>query len=313
MIDLLANIPQLYKITDKEMAINYHIRYMLARTQTMFKYENLPDSIPAKMLELYLQMNGSCIITEYNNTLYAFYGGMGGKLDEYYRPTICTVSNPALSLSKAYTINKDCILCYSDSLGLGLYPIYSKYAQLLTENDITIRTADINLRITDFISAPDDSTKAAANEFLSQIEAGTKIGVIAEKPFFDGIRVQPSATASGQKSLSQLIELEQYLKASLFNEIGLQSNYNMKRETLNSSETETNVDALLPLCDDMLNQRKLFVDQVNAMYNQNISVEFASSWKMRREEIKQEQEQQKQENSGQPENHSIPEEKSNES
>jgi hypothetical protein len=290
-----------YKITDKEMSVNYYIRYMLSRTQTMFEYKNLPDSIPQKMLELYLQMEGSCIITEHEGKLYAFCGGMGGVLDEYYRPTICTVANPALRLTKTYTINKDCVICYSDSLGIGLYPIYSKYAQLLTENDITMRMADINIRISDIISAPDDRTKVAAETYLLQIESGSKLGVIAETPFFDGIRVQPAATASGQKTLTQLIELQQYLKASLYNEIGLQSNYNMKRETLNSSETETNVDALLPLSDDMINSRRLFIEQVNAMYNQTISVDFSSAWKFRRDELEKLADESETENSGQPE------------
>ena len=35
------------------------IAYMLARTQSMFEYDGLPDTIPPRMLELYLQSNGS--------------------------------------------------------------------------------------------------------------------------------------------------------------------------------------------------------------------------------------------------------------
>ena len=42
----------------KENLINNFIRYMLSRTQSMFIYDGLPKTIPAKWLEFYLQTNG---------------------------------------------------------------------------------------------------------------------------------------------------------------------------------------------------------------------------------------------------------------
>ena len=53
----------------------------------------------------------------------------------------------------------------------------------------------------------------------------------------------------------------------------------MKRESINSGESQLNNDALYPLIDDMLNNRKQAIDKVNKMFNTNISVELSSSWK----------------------------------
>ena len=53
----------------------------------------------------------------------------------------------------------------------------------------------------------------------------------------------------------------------------------MKRESINSGESQLNNDALYPLIDDMLNSRKQAVDKVNKMFNTDISVELSSSWK----------------------------------
>ena len=63
-----------------------------------------------------------------------------------------------------------------------------------------------------------------------------------------------------------------------FHEIGINANYNMKRETLNTSETSVNEQALLPLLDDMLKQRQRGFERVNEKYGTNISVKLNSIW-----------------------------------
>ena len=265
----------LYPFEDKELCMREYIIYMLCRTQKMFEYKGLPETIPARMLEYQLQLNGFACFAEDGGKLYAFYGGLGGEPDEYYRPTKCVVSNPALKLSKTYTINEDCVIVRNDSYLRGLLPLFRRYATAMVENDISFRMASINTRIEFLLSAPDDATKAAAEKFLEDVEAG-KLGVIASNEFLDGIKAQEVGRT--MRTFTDLIEYQQYLKASWFNEIGLNANYNMKREKLSTTESQMNSDALLPLVDDMLQQRQQCLEKVNAMFGTNISVDFASSW-----------------------------------
>src|SRR5699024_3264973 len=70
----------------------------------------------------------------------------------------------------------------------------------------------------------------------------------------------------------------QYLKGSMYNEIGLNANFNMKRERLNTSEIEMNSEALYPIVDNMLYNRRLTIDAINDKFGTNIEVEFNSSW-----------------------------------
>lgn len=262
---------------NKEQLRSMYTTYSLIRTQSMFKYNNLPDTIPQSFLELYLQCNGNCIIAKVNNGLYALTGGLGGEPNPYYFPTKYTVANPALKLSNVYTIDKDCVLIPNDSLYIGLLPLILKYSSQLSENDITLTIADINARITSLLSASDDKTYKSALEYINQIQNG-KLGVIAENALLDGIKAQPySTTASNQ--ITNLIEYHQYLKASLFNDLGLNANYNMKRESINSGESQLNNDALFPLIDDMLNNRKKAIQKVNDMFGTDITVDLSSSWK----------------------------------
>ena len=266
---------KLYDFNDKEQCQRNYIAYMLERTQMLFDYEGLPDTLPAKYLELLLQINGYACVAEYEGKLYAFYGGLGGEPDEYYQPTICVVANPALKLSKTFKIKEDCVLVRNDVLMYGMTPLYRRYATAMVENDISFRMASINARVNSLITAPDDETKTAADVYLQDIEAG-KIGAIAANEFLEGIKAQPVTTSL--RTFTDLIEYQQYLKASWYNEIGLNANYNMKREKLSTTESQMNNDALLPLVDQMLRCRQEAVDEINKMFGTAIKVSFGSSW-----------------------------------
>ena len=275
----------LYDFNDKERCQRNYVTYMLNRMQRLFEYQGLPDTIPQRMLEMMLQINGFACFAKHNGKLYAFWGGLGGEPDEYYRPTKCVVSNPALKFSDTFEIGKDCVIVRNDSFLYGLIPLFSRYATAMVENDISFRMASINTRIEALLSAPDDATKKAAEKYLEDVEKG-KLGVIAENAFLDGIKAQEVGRT--MRTFTDLIEYQQYLKASWFNEIGLNANYNMKREKLSTTESQMNNDALLPLVEDMLENRRKCLEEVNAMFGTDISVEFASSWEKLIEEMEAE-------------------------
>lgn len=267
---------------DKKVIADTNVITVLDKMQSAFKWLGLPDTIPQKWLEYYLQTKGWSFVTKVNGELYAFTGGLGGEPDPYYQPTICTIANPALNFSKECVIDKDGILISNDVYRTGIIPIIGKYAGLLAENTITIRIADILARITSIISGGDESTIESALEYLRQIEEG-QLGVIEESAFLQDLKVQPGAT-SGTTRLTDLIEMEQYLKSSMYNELGLQSNYNMKRESINSSEAQLGDDILQPFIDNMLAMRKEACEKINAMFGTDISVELNSAWKLNDEE-----------------------------
>ena len=278
----------IYDFANKKKSVGIYISYMLARTQQMFSWKNLPDTIPQRALELYIQTNGNACITKVDDKLYAFIGGMGGAPDVYYMPTLYTISNPALNFSKSLVIDKECVVIPNDSVYLGLIPMFRRYATQLCENDISLNMVDIITRIQALISAPDDRTKASAEKYINDILIG-KLGVVAESAFFDGIKVSPFA-AHNNDQMTNLIEYHQYLKASWFNDLGLHSNYNMKRESINSNEAQLDEDALLPLVDDMLERRKEACKKINDMFGTDISVELSSSWEDNQIEIELEHE-----------------------
>jgi len=271
------------KPIDKGAAVNSYVLYYLARLQSMFKYEGLPDTIPQKWLEHYLLINGSCVFVMDGDDLIVTTGGWGGLPDRYYIPTEYIVSNPYVKKEtrKTYTIGKNCVVIRNDVYAQGIMPLLMRYCSQLVENDITMNVADILARATLTITALTDTDRQSVEQWFKKIRKG-ELGAIGELPAMAGnqdrsVNIQPfQSTAS---TLTDLIEYHQYLKAGLYNELGLNSNYNMKRESINSNESQLNDDMLHPLIDDMLKMRREALEQVNEMFGTNITVDFDSAWK----------------------------------
>lgn len=268
-------------VKDKDKAINTFIETSLDKTQQIFVYANMPETLPSGEVENLLQTNGHCIIAEHDGNLYAFSGGFSGENDVYNNPRFYTVSNVALKLSKTFEIGVDCVLVKNDYKCLGLMPVIQKYGVLLLDSELSLNTAAILSRITMLISAPDDKTKASADLFIQKILDGD-FSIIGENGFFDGIRLQTAGVANANY-ITQLVELIQYYKASFLNEIGLQANFNMKRERLIESEVAMNVDSLLPFIDNMFAERVKAFSKVNEMFDTEIVVDYNSVWKVTHE------------------------------
>lgn len=274
----------MYDWKNKEKCVRQHVAYMLMRTQSMFRWSGLPDTIPQLYLELYLQVNGSACFYEHEGNLYVYTGALGGEPDVYYLPKNYTITNPAQNLSKVLTRDVDCIVMPNDSLYMGLMPMFARYGTALTDTELSLKLVNVNSRLTSLLSASDDVTRESAEVYLENLDAG-ELGIVGENTFLDGIKAQPYGSQGYSNTITNLIELEQYWKASWFNDLGLNANYNMKRESLNSEESQLNNDALLPLVDDMLACREKFAEKVNEMFGTSITVSFASSWEDNMQEI----------------------------
>ena len=261
---------------DKESLVRSHIRYMFTRTAQMFKYTGLPVTIPAYILEQQMQGLGHCIIAERDYQFYSFTGGIGGLPDVYYRGTEYVVANPGLNFDKTYRIDEDCVFCRNDHMLNGLMPLHRRYSTLLAENELSFYVAEINSRLQWLFNGSTDADKLMADNLIRDLEAGN-LHAVSSPEFTGGIQLQPGAQYASQ-TIREIIEAEQYIKASWYNELGLDSNYNMKRESLTMTESQMNTDALLPMIDDMFECRKEMCKKLADMYGLEVSVEYNSAW-----------------------------------
>lgn len=273
-----------YDYKNKAGNIRLLNKYMLAKTVSMFEYSGLPETLPASELEKLIQKNGFAFVTKANDgNIYAFAGSIGGECDAYGNGKNFIIANPHLNFNKTCDIEKDGVLFQNDDLRLGLMPIFERGNTFLVENDINMMLWGYNSRTQKLISASDDRTKESADQYVKKIIDGD-ISVVSENAMFEGVKVQGSQNSAGA-SVQQMIEFTQYLKATMLNEVGISSNFNMKRERLISSELDAAEDSLFPLVYNMMQQRIAAVEKLNKMFGLSVTVDFGSIWALKNKEL----------------------------
>lgn len=274
-----------YDYKAKTRNINQLNKYMLAKTLSMFEYQGLPETIPQRELERLLQTNGYAFITKApDGELYAFAGSLcGTERDPYGQPTQIIITNTALNFNKTLDLNKDGVLLRNDDLRIGVMPVFEKCNTLLVENDVNMVMWGFNSRIQKLITAPDDKSKESADLYMKKIIDGD-LSIIGDNAMFDGVKMQAPAASSGA-GVQQMIEYQQYIKSEMFNEVGLSSNFNMKRERLISSEVDQAEDSLFPLVYNMMENRISGIAAMNETFGLNITVDFGSVWALKNKKL----------------------------
>ena len=267
---------------DKQAILDFYYSDLLNRTIRIFKYKNLPDSLPERELERILQTKGKCIVTESkkNGGLIALSGNYAPPLDCYYVPKKFLVANPWADINRTFTIYNDeeAVIVRNDAYEVGLTALIEKFANHIMEADISIDLATINLRDNSVIVVSSDEAAESAREYNEEKKAGRQSIIIDSDLTTEQDKAKLFSTSSSNATITQLLEARQYWYAQFYNSIGLNANFNMKREAINSSETDLNEDGLRTMIDVMLEERKVAIEKINKRFNTNISVEFDSAW-----------------------------------
>ncbi len=260
--------------------------------------EIIPD-MPETTVEQWTQTSGWGALIRKNGE-YAFVSGIcagfRGEWSPYFMPVGIIVSNPYnRAFDGEYTFGENAVLLRNDTAMQGLFPIICPRAELMVETDVSIYVGLNNLRIINIIRAATDNMKTAAESFFRQIGWG-RLGVIPAKdsrkswsgapdnPVIENI---PTGGVPANYMI-QFVETAQYIRGCLYNELGLQYNSNMKRESLNSAETSMNDDVLHPIIDNMMECRKRFVKDVKTVFGIDLKPpELAGAWKRREQAAEQ--------------------------
>ena len=306
-------------LDDKPMLVQKYYVEGLKKILTMFDYKKIPRTISKRTLEMFI-IQGYAKIVRYKGEWFCCVGSMSGVLTSDYVPLSSTLTNTYLNYSAQLenvtpfnvdnitedNIEKYCFIIPNDELFFGLNVDISHYARLQTECDLTIKMILYNMRVPVVSVANDDTTKTAFTTFVKDIENGSFGEAFRGTKLFEALKTLPFNNQH-LGMLKEVIECKQYLKANFENLIGLNANYNMKRESLNDDEISLNDDVLNTTIDEMYQSRSKGYDLLNKvsskLYGENvIEFDFNSSWKIRKEEIKIELETQQNEASSEEPN-----------
>ena len=277
----------LYPYKNKQVANLNYIKQYLNRTLHMFSWTGL-DDIRYPYTELFQQVYGYAVLLQTNGKYYLTPGVFGGECNEYYLPKEIIVANPWADkipgFNGTHVIGEDCVLLKNDSNIQGMYQLINRFTSILVENDISMLNTNIISRIVALMTVPDDKARAEAQRYIKRIVDG-EFDIMANDSWTspEAVKAQP-LTATSNAIMQEQIELQQYLKGALAHELGINYAFNMKREALNSAETEMNSEYLVPMIEDMLECRKQFCQDAYDVFGLELDVELNSVWKTNKAE-----------------------------
>lgn len=245
---------------------------------SVFVWENLPDTFNENYITETLITTGNIGIIKTPNGIKPVRGNVGGEVNEFYRPTQFIYANPVLG-SGSPKIGTECAVLYltefdqipTDSNN-GLSSLIETTAQLLADNILSLNISQKNARLIAFVTADNESTANSAEQLINSMYNGKPFKVISQS-IADTIQVNPIATnANVAQNMRQLIENQQYILAHFMQELGINANFNLKRERLNTAEIELNSDCLDTLIDNIEKSVNDGLEVANNLFGTNMKL-----------------------------------------
>lgn len=268
---------------------NLYFDMLVNKVCNLFKWENLPETVDERFLMVNLMLAGRVCWFDHNGRIYALDGNWGGEPNVYYRPTQFIVANPIIGSKTLTVLNKDgsnsidkldgIIMpltdadYFNDSEQGGLYRLIYQTAGLLADNISSLNVSQINGRVSQIWVADNDAMARTVEEVVRDIYEGHPYRVVSQD-ILNKVNAVPTAQTGQSNTLLNLIEAHQYILASFYNEIGIPSQWNMKRERVNTAETELMTGSLDVSVYNMEKNLQAAVEKINELFGTSISVRF---------------------------------------
>lgn len=288
---MLYGVPFEYKgVCDVEANFHSYFKLLTNKAMSIFKFTGLEDleAIDERFLKEQLILKGKVCFTQIDNKLYALDGNWGGEPNAYYEPTQWIIANPILGSKQVKVLNKDGSKSVdgiegvvvsltdfdylSDTLNGGLFPLIYKYSGLLADNDVSLNVAQINGRLNVAFTADSEAQASLAEDVLRDYYNGKPYRVLAQD-IMDKIGVNPIGGTQATSTLMALIEAHAHLLQDFYSEIGIASQGNLKRERVNTAETELMTGCLDISIWNMKHSLEEGLERVNELFGTNIGIE----------------------------------------
>lgn len=282
-------MPRFKGVCDVQKNFTTYFNLLTNKVSSLFLWKNLPSTIDRRYLEFSLLLNGKVCWFNHNDKLYALTGNIGGEPNVYYEPTNFIIANPVIG-SKQLRVRTldgddenldalDGILMGNSDVDFesgivkgGLYSLIYQTAGLLADNISSLNIAQLNSRLSVLFTADSDAQARSGEIVLKDIYDGKPYKILAQD-LVEKFGITAVAASGANNTLMSLIQSHQYILAQFFNEIGITSNWNCKRERLNTAEVEMNEGCLDINIFSMLRCRQEAVERINAKFGTNIEVE----------------------------------------
>ena len=294
ILDFIFKTPKKLKFSS---LYRYYFDFILRLLYRVIVFENIPETVSETFLKLVLYTQGKVcflkgdVIGESGSELLALNCSRADTPDVYYIPRKVLVTNPRLKKQYNITPGDDCEILYlseADKYCLsvvngGLYSLIERTATMLADNDISINISQKNTRLTNLVSGDTQNTVDSIKAVIMAMYEGDPT-IVVKSSLIDKLQGIPILNNTGQNHLVELIEVQQYILSHFYEQIGIQTHDQMKRERLISAEVNDNLELCYLNVDDMLVTIQEGLKRVNEMFGTDITAKLNPIIERQREE-----------------------------
>ena len=285
----------------------FYFDFILRLLYRVILFENVPEtmkifynsgiSVSETFMKLILYTQGKVcflrgdLIGENDTQLLSLNCSRADTPDVYYIPRKVLVVNPRLKKSYNITPGEKCEVVYlseADKYNLseingGLYSLIERTAVMLADNDISINTAQKNTRLVNLVGADTQNTVDSIRAAICSMYEGEPT-IVVKSSLIDKLQGVPIIQNQTNHNLIELIEVQQYILSHFYEQIGICTHDQMKRERLITAEINDNLDLAFLNVDDILISLQEGLQRVNDMFGTNISAKLNPIIERQREE-----------------------------
>lgn len=295
ILDFIFKTPKKLKFSS---LYRYYFDFILRLLYRVIVFDNIPETVSETFLKLVIYTQGKVcflkgdLIGESGSDLLALNCSRADTPDVYYIPRKVLVTNPRLKKQYNITPGKDCEILYlseADKYCLteingGLFTLIERTATMLADNDISINISQKNTRLTNLVSGDTQNTVDSIRAVIMAMYEGDPT-IVVKSSLIDKLQGIPILNnTSNNHNLVELIEVQQYILSHFYEQIGIATHDQMKRERLITAEINDNLDLCFLNVDDMLVTIQEGLKRVNEMFGTEITARLNPIIERQREE-----------------------------
>lgn len=264
----------------------------------MFKYDELPDSIPEEFIERFHMLNGDIAVwklddpdaVKYKDELIVSCCGYADKPDVYGIGSRVIASTLSGYVKEDMEDGKDCVVIHNNSMYTSDMAIICYFTDMLTEMFTSLKTNIIYSRLKPVFKVSDDKEAAAVTEAFTKIKNDsepiqiTSTNVLADALAEAGagvetIKVLDITDVKNADKLQYIVKAIDDAFRWFFSMIGqaIQGNGKLAQQTVDEVQGTTSMSFILP--NDRLKMRRKGWEKANELFGTNVTVDFSDAWK----------------------------------
>ena len=288
---LKDTIESMYDVADVKVGFDYWFFKLLNFCLTIFEYDNLPESLPKREIELNLLLTGHAVIftdkTDIVTACTTLYN-----LDRYYNPTQAVFAQPRMTSKTLYLDNsieahkQNAVVIYNNDIkdnifyipaDGGLLTFISRYARRLADVESSENISTVNTRLTSFPVGSSDSVIANIKKFFNSLILG-KREVIVDDAIINSFRNVDIVRSNVCESVNDILTARDKILEQFFRDIGVKMFADNKKAQLTNDEVNSDNQLLLISLESMLKSRQDGINAVNEFYGTNIEVRISDNF-----------------------------------